>query len=295
MTPGPIQPGGFEQSRSGTQTTGLPGGGIMVRGAIPSPSGAYPSPGLPPWIQSFQQEAAQKAQEAEELQQRQLQSQLQRLPYDVAQKAYVAGLKLQGQRGYKADLDAGKPAHEALAKWAPMMFADHPQAFAGALRTSFTPQKPPPRFVPADPATGAPSHFEGGGVQFPPTVKPAQPEKMDQLTSFDLKRKATAVDAANRALSAATASGNDEAIGASRAALKAATEDYSKFRQGLVKAPSGAPTTQTVNAPPGAPTATRPATPSAKKTRPAIGTVEGGFRYKGGDPSKKDSWEKYPG
>lgn len=170
ITPGPLGPGDVNVSGLGTQTAVTPEGVIAMRGAIPRPAGAFPSPTLPPWIPTQQQIAAQKAQEDQDFEMRKLQGQLSGLPYDQAQKATVAAMKLQGQRGYQADLAAGKPAHEALAKWAPMMFYEHPQVFAGAVRQSFTQPRPAPRWVPPDPSTGAPGHFEssGGTIHVPP-------------------------------------------------------------------------------------------------------------------------------
>jgi hypothetical protein len=254
VNPEPLEGAETDLSSLGTQTVRTPEGSIFARGPIQPAPGTYPSPALPPWIPSFQQEAAQKAAADQDWQMRKLQEQLQGLPYEQAQRATVAAMKMQGQRGYQADLAAGKPAHEALAKWAPMLFSDRPQTFAGAVRQSFTPQKPPARWVPPDPATGAPGHFESstGTIHLPPTVKPAPTEKLDQLTAFDLHSKAGAVTAAQRAVSAAVASGNEEAAADARKALKTASDDYSSFRKGLVKTPTAAPTTQTVTAPPGA-------------------------------------------
>lgn len=240
FSPGPLQAGDIATSAGGTQTAVMPDQSIIMRGAIPRPAGAFPSPSLPPWMPTPQQIAAQKEQEDQEFEMRKLQSQLQGLPFDQTQKATVAAMKLQGQRGYQADLTAGKPAHEALAKWAPMMFFDRPQTFAGAVRQSFTQPRPAPRWVPPDPASGAPGHFEssGGTIQVPPAAKPAGPERLDQLTSFDLHTKAGAVTAAQRAVSAAVASGNEEAAADARKALKTASEDYTQFRKGLVKSPA---------------------------------------------------------
>lgn len=179
ITPGPLEPGDVNVSGLGTQTAVTPEGVIAMRGAIPRPAGAFPSPTLPPWMPTAQQIAAQKAQEDQDFEMRKLQGQLSGLPYDQAQKATVAAMKLQGQRGYQADLAAGKPAHEALAKWAPMMFYENPQVFAGAVRQSFTQPRPAPRWVPADPSTGAPGHFESatGTIHVPTVQKPAEPAK----------------------------------------------------------------------------------------------------------------------
>lgn len=179
ISPGPLGPGDVNVSGLGTQTAVTPEGVIAMRGAIPRPAGAFPSPALPPWIPTQEQIAAQKAQEDQDFEMRKLQGQLSGLPYDQAQKATVAAMKLQGQRGYQADLAAGKPAHEALAKWAPMMFYEHPQVFAGAVRQSFTQPRPAPRWVPPDPSTGAPGHFESstGTIHVPTIQKPAEPAK----------------------------------------------------------------------------------------------------------------------
>jgi len=170
LQPGQLEPGDVNVSAGGTQTAVMPDRSVIMRGAIPRPAGAFPSPALPPWMPTPQQIAAQKQQEEQEFEMKKLQSQLQGLPFDQAQRATVAAMKLQGQRGYQSDLNAGKPAHEALAKWAPMMFYDRPQTFAGALRTSFTAPKPAPQWVPPNKETGAPGHFESstGAIHVPP-------------------------------------------------------------------------------------------------------------------------------
>lgn len=164
VRPGPLDVGDVDVSSMGTQTTVAPDASLFMRGGAAGGQAPvirpFPSPALPPWIPTAQQAAAAKAQEDQDWQMRQLQQQIQGLPIDQAQRATVAALKFQGQRGYQNDLAAGKPAHEALAKWAPMMFYDRPQIFSGAVRQSFTTPKPSPRWVPADPNTGAPGHFE---------------------------------------------------------------------------------------------------------------------------------------
>lgn len=62
-----------------------------------------------------------------------LQQQIGNLPLDQAMQAYSAALKFQAVRGYQEDLQRGKAPHEALAKWAPMMFTAPKEAtLAGA-------------------------------------------------------------------------------------------------------------------------------------------------------------------
>lgn len=266
FTPGPIEPGQVEISPLGTQTAVTPENAIIMRGALPRPAGAFPSPSLPPWMPTPEQIAAQKAQEDQEFEMRKLQGQISGLPFDQAQKATTAAMKIQGQRGYSADLAAGKPAHEALAKWAPMIFFDRPQTLAGAVRQSFTQPRPAPRWVPPDPSTGAPGHFESGvgTIHIPPAAKPPGPAKLDQLTQFDLHTKAAAVTAAQRAVSAAVASGNEDAAANARKALKTASDDYSEFRRGLTKQLAPA-----IGAAPPAPAARVVAPPGAVSTTAA--------------------------
>lgn len=52
------------------------------------------------------------------------------LPIDQAEQAVTTALKFQGLRGYQKDIADGKPANEALARWAPIMFS---QPKAGTL------------------------------------------------------------------------------------------------------------------------------------------------------------------
>jgi hypothetical protein len=180
LSPGPMDPGASTiDPVSGTQTGVMPDNSIIMRGAVPHPAGAFPSPALPPWMPSQQQIEAQKAQQQQEIDSQRLQSSLTGLPYDQAQKAYQAGMKIIAQRGYQSDLASGKPAHEALAKWAPMLFADRPQTFTGAVRQSFTPPKPAARFIPGNEATGQPGFIESGvGTVhlLPPKKEQAKPQ-----------------------------------------------------------------------------------------------------------------------
>jgi len=52
-----------------------------------------------------------------------LRQQVSNLPIDQAADAVAQAMKFQAIRGYQKDLEAGKPASESLAKWAPMMFS----------------------------------------------------------------------------------------------------------------------------------------------------------------------------
>jgi hypothetical protein len=61
----------------------------------------------------------------------------------------------------------------------------------------------------------------------------APPVELDPLTRFDLQTKAGALRDARRAVSAATASGNDESTKAAHAELDAANKDYLDFRKGI--------------------------------------------------------------
>lgn len=184
QTPGPLLPGAADVSALGTATTVAPDASLFVRGgAAPpriAPQVAFPSPAVPPWLPN-------PAQQAQDTAISDVQSRVANLPLDQAQKAMVAAMKFQGQRGYQADLAAGKSAGEALAKWAPMLFYDRPATFAPAVRQAFTPQRPASRWVPPDPATGAPGHFESGvgTIHVPPATATPRAAKEGVLTPVE--------------------------------------------------------------------------------------------------------------
>ena len=68
---------------------------------------------------------------------RKLQYDTQDAPIEEAEQAVTAALKFQAIRGYQQDLANGVPSHEALSKWAPMMFKTPP---AGAFRGPTAPK-----------------------------------------------------------------------------------------------------------------------------------------------------------
>lgn len=65
-----------------------------------------------------------------------------------AQAAITQALQLEGILGFDADRKAGVPVAEAMAKWAPKMYAQHPNVAASFAR------KPPAPFVPTEATVG---------------------------------------------------------------------------------------------------------------------------------------------
>lgn len=129
-------------------------------------------------------------------------------PIAQAKAATMAAQKFIAFRGYQQDLKEGVAAADAFAKWGPMLVADtsfgpsmkamtqpkpytfNPQTNAyespSGGRPVFGPkQVEAPRWIPANPTTGEPAHYESGGrAQFPPS--PSAP-KIDPLTLADYK------------------------------------------------------------------------------------------------------------
>jgi hypothetical protein len=206
-------------------------------------------------------------------------------PIDQAGKAIEMATKFVGQRGYQQDLANGMSAAQAFAKWGPMLF--HGTAgtgMAAAIRGSQPPAMTPyqqaeislkqqalnrsttPTFVQPDTTTGAPGYFAtpSGTIHTVPTPKPPKttlsPEKQidDKALQDEMRAVATAMGAASPK---------------QLPKLEGKMKELSDKRKALLETP--APNK------PGGPL--------------AVGTVKAGFRYKGGDPSKKENWEKYPG
>ena len=134
-------------------------------------------------------------------------------PVAQAKAATAAAYKYIAFRGYQQDLKEGKSAADAFAKWGPMLVQD--TSFAPAMKAIQTPaaytynqntrayespgQRPvfnphaatpeTPTFVPANPATGEPAHYVGGGKIQP--IKPESAAKIDPLTLSDYKQAQT--------------------------------------------------------------------------------------------------------
>lgn len=70
-----------------------------------------------------------------------------RVPLEQANKAIEAATRLEGMLGYDADRKAGIPVMEALTKWSPKMYFNHPAAVASLMRSSAAGKAAP--FVPS--------------------------------------------------------------------------------------------------------------------------------------------------
>jgi hypothetical protein len=129
-------------------------------------------------------------------------------PIAQAKAATMAAQKFIAFRGYQSDLKEGMAAADAFAKWGPMLVADtslapamkamQPQpnyTYDQAHNAWTSPGQKPvlgkpiveaPRWIPANPETGEPAHYESGGkAQFPPTPKAPSAPKLDQITMAD--------------------------------------------------------------------------------------------------------------
>lgn len=88
----------------------------------------------------------------------------------------AAQVQFEAQQRYVRDIERGVPQSSALANWGPLMM----QAAAGRQ----TGLKPAPRWVPPDPTTGAPGHFETGtGTVHIPAQQRATPEQAVQTAT----------------------------------------------------------------------------------------------------------------
>jgi hypothetical protein len=120
----------------------------------------------------------------QQTQMRKLQYAVQDLPLAEAEKAVSTAMKFQAIRGYQRELANGTPAHEALAKWAPMMFAQPKAATLGQAASMVRATTPQDKYM----DIGGVGYQMKGGVATPltppkavkaktiPLVLPADPE-----------------------------------------------------------------------------------------------------------------------
>lgn len=139
---------------------------LIMRGT-PGPAGRYVPPEPQPDFGSVQAQVAN-------------------LPLDQAEAAVEAAMRFQGQRGYQRELAKGTAAPEALAKWAPMIFAGKGRSNLGQAAQMIRATAPKPSYSYVPPAGGAPGYFGGGGLRpvlIPPSITGA-PAKDIQPKEF---------------------------------------------------------------------------------------------------------------
>lgn len=222
------------------------------------------------------------------------------MPMREAERAVSAAIQFQGMRGYQQSLQAGESAETALARWAPLMFYSHPAAVSSTMRSVRQP-------------TMTPFQQESLGLarerldmaKQKPAMTPYQEaqiglskQRLDLLgqrtqeaagrrseyqRNYLLRREAAA---AEKALTNARAQQADPTLDKTSKptdeAMRALEANYANAARALTNAP-------TMTAPPAAPPMTQQAAPTGA---PKPGDVYKGYRFKGGDPSKKENWEK---
>lgn len=100
----------------------------------------------------------------------------------------VMASKLAAQQSYRERVAAGEDPSKVMLELGPAMGAAAGDVGA-AMRVSRGPQKP--TWIPADPASGAPGHFEtpSGAVHIPPRVTPASNTALINSTVSELKAR----------------------------------------------------------------------------------------------------------
>lgn len=108
----------------------------------------------------------------------------------LAEQAINAAVKFQAQRGFQQDLQQGKSASEALAKWAPMLFTNPKQATLGQAAAMVRATRPAAPMV----RSAGGQLFQvppGGGAATALTPPPVRQPRVDPfaLREFDAKQK----------------------------------------------------------------------------------------------------------
>lgn len=214
------------------------------------------------------------------------------LPPNIAGPAITQALRLEGLLGFDADRKAGVPVAEAMMKWAPKLYADHPSVIAqlskrppvpfvpseanvagqsliqvSPNRFAFKPKAPPPAFAPTEAQVGdqrliqmSPNRFA-----FPPNKGGAvdlKPSDVLRATTAELTQLSKAIDQAAE-------SGDKNAVRTLRLRHNEVLNRlHDMTANGGLKAP--------------------------KKSRPQKGLVEGGHRFldnPGMPASDPNNWE----
>lgn len=193
----------------------------------------------------------------------------------------AAAIQFYNMQAYQRAIQMGMPQKQAASIYLPGML----QGQAAS---------PKPNWVPADPNTGAPGHFETskGTIHVPPQIKPApviKPTgKLSEVEHAELTSGLSELNSderdARKTLTAARTAQDYEAAGKALDELKKIQADRKKLI-GKFSAKASPETT------PPNPGVVKPAALSYKGS-PAVGAVVKGYRFKGGDPSKKENWEK---
>lgn len=136
LPPGESRPM-FPNVPAGTGLTWSTTGGV----SSPVTAIAGPRPPSDPRAALFAQQAA-----SNEALWRRLKERTAQLPIAQTEAAVAAAMRFQGQRQYQRDLDAGIPAHEALARSAPLMFAGPKQSSLGQAAQFMKAAAPTPKF-----------------------------------------------------------------------------------------------------------------------------------------------------
>lgn len=254
--PGMVTIGQEDWRRGGPGPVPVPEGqGIRLTGGLPfKPEGP-----LPWWTIAYEQE---KQKMAEEERIRQL---VQSVPFAQQSKALESAMRLEGNLGFAADIKAGVPIQQALAKHAGKIYYNAPSAHVAAMRQL---TRPPSE---AGYTLGQEFPIAGGRViATGPKSGQFVPENTEKIISPD--RQLSVINATIKGLT-------DEAEMADEARKAEIQADLLQLRRqqrGLVRQVTERPS----------------AAARTGKSAPAIGTVVRGYEFIGGDPSKKESWKK---
>lgn len=212
---------------------------------------------------------------------------------DVALKAIEAAIQFQGLRGYQQALKNGEAADKAMARYGPMIFRKTPQALGSSLKALTPPAMTPYQASQAALArekfnhakTNPPPVQVGGGLyqvnpktgKYEALIAPPEKTMTETIPASPGQAAIQASPAIKRSFLGIDALAKDQPAVEGRPEMPP---------HGVLRVPRAIPPELQ------SPQRAAPATASTNAPKLSVGEVRKGYRYKGGNPASKESWEK---
>lgn len=285
----PALPPVLTEGTPGTMTTQFQGESQPTTRLVPH---VAPQP-LPSWLIDYDRE--RKAFLDERRAQDEAWQMAQRMAANKEMEvAYTKAMQLEGQLGFAADVKAGVPMPQALSKWAPKMYWNNPSQSERAMEAVMKANEP--AFRPTETTVGgtrliqtSPNRFQippiGPSTDTGPIeARPVMVGGQQVGSAVPGQRGAVHVIPQPREPRGLTAS---ERISAIRLEMEALDKEIDNERDRAVIAQLQAKKNELRKE-----LSAIRTEPAKSKSAPKVGEVISGYRYKGGPPSKKESWEK---